>query len=158
MKFKVDSYVLEYDEEHNKYYISFEDSIGNECEMEIDEGLFNVYKDSKKKEIKLKNEKSRHLEHSEQTDNSIYVKAFYKPKSVEDEVIDNINGKILKEARKELTETQNKRIELHIIQKKSLRDLAKIENVRKKQIEKSINLGLKKIRKIFINRGGQNPF
>ena len=48
-----------------------------------------------------------------------------------------------------LTEAQYRRIDLHIVNEITIRDLAKIEKVQKKQIEKSLQLGLKKLKKFF---------
>ena len=48
-----------------------------------------------------------------------------------------------------LEEAQYRRIELHIINEITIKDVAKLENVQKRQIEKSLRLGLKKIKKFF---------
>ena len=57
---------------------------------------------------------------------------------------------------KQINEVQNRRIELQIINEITIREVARLENVKKRQIEKSLNLGLKKLRKILKDRGGQN--
>ena len=48
-----------------------------------------------------------------------------------------------------LTEAQYRRIDLHIINEITIRDVARLEKVQKRQIEKSLQLGLKKIKKFF---------
>ena len=40
MQYKVDSYTLEYVESEDKYYISFIDSVNQECRIEIDKEIF----------------------------------------------------------------------------------------------------------------------
>ena len=55
----------------------------------------------------------------------------------------------MQQALQNLTETQYRRIDLHIVNDITIRDIAKLEKVKKKQIEKSLQLGLKKIKKIF---------
>ena len=151
MKYEVDSYTLEYIENEEKYYISFNDSVGKECRLEIDKDIFDIYLKSKKAYIKIKNETSRYLEHSELDEEQLYKRIFKQPESVENIIIkDNDNNKLNK-ALSTLTETQLRRVELHIINAITIRDLAKREKARKKQIEKSIYLGLKKIKKFFEN-------
>ena len=55
----------------------------------------------------------------------------------------------LNEALKNLTDIQLRRIELHIVNEITIRDLAKLEKVQKSQIQKSLQLSLKKIKKFF---------
>lgn len=72
MQFIVDTYNLEYVESENKYYISFKDSVDNEYKIEINKEIFETYKESKKSYIKIKNEFSRYIEHSELTEITLY--------------------------------------------------------------------------------------
>ena len=72
MQYEVDSYTLEYMEDENKYYISFVDSAEQDCRIQIDKEIFDTYMKSKKAYTKIKNETSRHLEHSLLTDEEIY--------------------------------------------------------------------------------------
>ena len=156
MKYEVDCYTLEYIEGEDKYYISFKDSVEQECTLEIDKEIFDTYIISRKAYTKIKNETSRHLEHLPLTDIEIYKRSFYPCDSAEDIVLKDMDKDRVNKAMKELTETQYRRINLHIINKVTIRDVAKLENVKKRQIEKSLNLGLKKLRKILKDRGGQN--
>lgn len=149
MQYEVDSYTLEYIEEEDKYYISFRDSVEQDCKLEIDKEIFDTYMKSKKAYIKIKNETSRHIEQSELTEEQIHTRAFENNKSAEDEAIKNIEKEKMNEALKKLTDVQLRRIELHIVNEITIRDVAKLEKVKKRQIEKSLELGLKKIKKFF---------
>lgn len=149
MQYEVDSYTLEYMENEDKYYISFVDSVEHECRIEIDKEIFDIYMKSKKAYIKIKNETSRHLEQSVLTEEDVYNRSFNPIESVEEIVIKKIDKGKIREALKDLTETQYKRINLHIVNEITIRDVAKIEKVQKRQIEKSLQLGLKKIKKFF---------
>lgn len=120
MRYEVDSYTLEYVEDEDKYYISFRDSVEQDCRIEIDKDIFDTYTNSKKAYIKIKNETSRHLEQSDLTEEDMYKRAF---EPVE--------------------------IDLHIVNEITIRDVAKLEKVQKSQIQKSLELGLKKIKKFF---------
>ena len=149
MKYSVDSYILEYIENENKYYISFLDSANQECRIEIDKEIFDIYMSSKKSYVKIKNETSRYIEQSELTEEDIYNRAKYKVKDAEEIFIDNLEREKLRKAKEKLTDTQIRRLELHIVDEVTIRDLAKLENVRKNQIEKSIQLGIKKLKKLI---------
>lgn len=149
MQYEVDSYTLEYIEEEDKYYISFRDSAKQDCRLEIDKEIFDTYMKSKKTYIKIKNETSRHIEHSDLTEEQLYTRAFYNAESAEDKALKNIENQKMNEALRNLTDVQLRRIELHIVNEFSIRDIAKIENVKKRQVEKSLQLGLKKIKKFF---------
>ena len=104
---------------------------------------------SKKAYVKIKNETSRHLEQSKLTEEDIYNKSRYKVKDAEETFIDNLEKEKINQVKKQLTNTQIRRLELHIIDEITIRDLAKLEKVRKNQIEKSIQLGIKKFKKFF---------
>ena len=151
MKYSVDSYVLEYVENENKYYISFIDSAKQKCRIEIGKEIFDTYMKSKKAYIKIKNETSRFLEQAELTEEDIYNRAKFKEKNVEEILINNLEEERIKKAKEQLTDKQMRRLELHIIDKITIRDLAKLEKVRKNQIEKSIQLAIKKLKKFFEN-------
>lgn len=149
MQYEVDSYILEYIENEDKYYISFIDSAKQKCIMEITKDIFEAYKNSRKSYIKENNEFSRHIEHLNLTENELYKKSFKKENTVEEIVLKKIENEKLKNALETLTETQYRRIELHIVNQVTIRDVAKLEKVQKKQIEKSLAAGMKKIKKFF---------
>lgn len=149
MEYEVDSYILEYVESEDKYYISFLDSAKQNCRIEIEKEIFDVYMKSKKSYIKIKNETSRHLEQKDLTEEEIYNRAYLPKRSLEDEVIKKLDSEKMRLALKELTETQYRRIDLHIVNEISIRDVAKIENVQMRQIQKSLRLSAKKIKKFF---------
>ena len=149
MQYKVDSYTLEYDELKNKYYISFLDSAKQKCKLEIEKDIFDIYMNSKKAYTKIKNETSRFLEQSELTDEDIYNRSHQSFETTEEKYFKNIEKEKMRLALKTLTDTQYRRIELHIIDEVTIRDLAKLENVQKSQIQKSLKLGIKKLKKFL---------
>ena len=155
MRYEVDNYIVEHITETNKYYIYFKDSVNNECKIEIDQKIYEAYIESKRAYKKIKNQKTRYEENSEQTEISLYSKSMIKQKSVEDEVQEKIEKEKLKKAKSVLTETQKRRIELYIEEGMSLGKIAQIEGEGKSKIDKSISQGIKKIKK-FLNEGVQN--
>lgn len=151
MIYEVDSYKLEYMESEDKYYISFLDSAKQNCRIEINKEIFDIYINSRKAYTKIKNETSRHLEHFSLTEENIFNRALYEVETTEEVAIKNIERGKVNEAMKNLTDIQKRRIGLHIINDISIRKLAKLENVQKNQIEKSLKLGMKKLRKSLKN-------
>lgn len=149
MLYEVDSYKLEYIEPEDKYYISFIDSAKQNCRIEIDKEIFDTYMNSRKSYTKIKNETTRHLEHLSLTEENIYNRSFYEVQTAEDVAIKNIENNKVNEAMNSLTDVQKRRIELHLVNSITIRDIAKLENVQKSQIQKSLQLGIKKFKKFF---------
>ena len=155
MRYEVDEYIVEHIEETDKYYIYFKDSANKECKIEINKNIYGAYMESKKAYVRIKNQNTRYVEQSEQTEISLYTKAFFRTNNMEDEFIKKIELEKLKEAKKHLTEKQKRRIELHIEENKTIPEIAEIEGVCRTKIDKSIAQGLKKL-KIFLKTGGVN--
>lgn len=155
MQYEVDSYKLEYIEETKKYFICFKDSAGQDCRLEIKKEIYDIYMLSRKQYKKIQNQYDRHEEQSKLSDITLYKRALNKSPNVEDEVIDNITKEQLIMAKKQLTKTQLRRIKLHIEDNMTLKEIAIIEGVRKNKVDKSITMGMKKLRKFF-KVGGQN--
>lgn len=152
MRYEVDEYIVEHIEELDKYYIYFKDSVGNDCKMEIDKKIYGAYIESNKSYTRIRNQKSRYEEQSEQSELNLYMKALYKENSMEDTFIKKIEIEKLNKAKEILTEKQRKRIELHIEDKKTIPEIAEIEGVCRTKIDKSIAQGLKKL-KNFLKQG-----
>ncbi len=151
MQYKVDSYTLEHIENNgkDKYFIAFKDSVNKGCRIEIDEDIFNVYMESKKAYVKIKNEKDRHIEPRNLTEEEICKKAFNTIETVEKTVMKKMEKEKLNEVLENLTEIQLRRLQLHWFNEMTIRDIAKLEKVRKNQIEKSIKSAIKKLKKNF---------
>ena len=151
MEYEVDTYTLEYVENEDKYYISFKDSVGNDCKLEIEKEIFDVYMTSRKAYIKIKNETSRYLEHSELTDISLYNRSLNKKLEPDKLIIDNINEKkILKEI-SNLSAPQNRRIYMYIVDGLTMTEISEIEQCSISAISQSIKLGIEKIQKNLKN-------
>lgn len=149
----VDGYLIEEDKENGKYYINFRDYYGKHIKSEISKGVFDEYMIDKKIYKKMENEFDRHIEHSQLTETTLFNRASDNTYNLEDEVLKAIDIKKLLKAMNALSEKQKIRVELHICNNITIRDLAKIENVRKNQIEKSIKIAIKNIKKFLKTRG-----
>ena len=85
----------------------------------------------------------------------MYKRAFEPVESVEETVIKNIEKEKVNEALKDLTSTQFRRIDLHIVNEITIRDVAKLEKVQKVRYKKS-RTRIKKKKNFLKNRGVQN--
>ncbi len=152
MKYEVDSYILEYNEEINKYFIYFKDSVNNECRLEIKKEIFDTYKKSKREYKKIQNQYDRHEEHSEQSDISLYKRAFVSKVSLEDIVIEKISNSALRKIVQEVPEPHNHRLEMYFFEDMTIKEIASKENKDERTIRYSISKGIneiaKKIKKI----------
>ena len=147
MEYKVDSYTLEYIEDADKYYISFEDSAKQECRIEIEKEIFDIYMKSKKSYIKIKNETSRHLEHSLLSEVDIYKRAFEKSNNVVDIIMQKLESEKLQAALNKLTKEQRRRILLYYDYQLTMEEIALIEKCSKQSVQESIRWGMKKLKK-----------
>lgn len=147
MQFIVDTYNLEYVESENKYYISFKDSVDNEYKIEINKEIFETYKESKKSYIKIKNEFSRYIEHSELTEITLYNRCMQKNKKIEELIINEKETESITEIIWKLPNPQNRRVYMRVIEKFTISKIAKIEGCSKSAISQSVRLGIEKILK-----------
>ena len=145
MQFIVDTYNLEYVESENKYYISFKDSVDNEYKIEINKEIFETYKESKKSYIKIKNEFSRYIEHSELTEITLYNRCMQKNKKIEELIINEKETESITEVIWKLPNPQNRRVYMRVIEKFTISKIAKIEGCSKSAISQSVRLGIEKI-------------
>lgn len=147
MKYEVDSYILEYIKETGQYYISFRDGLGNGQQIEISREIFEEYMKSKKAYIKIKNETTRYIEHSEIYSNNLNKRATKREKTVE-EIVENkiIREEILKTVNS-LPEKQKMRIKMYYEDNKTLEEIAKIEKCSFQAIDYNIKIRNKKFKK-----------
>ncbi len=103
-------------EKNDKYYMSFSDGQGVRYEMEIQKELFDMLNQFELDDLSVLNEWDRHIEHFEQTEQSLNRRAYYKAESVEDAVLRNIEYERLHRAISELPETQRRRLTLYYFQ------------------------------------------
>lgn len=151
MKYEVDTYKLEYNENTNKYYISFHDSVGKECEIETEKEIFDVYMKSKQEYKKIKNQYDRHEEHSEQTENNLHQKTSINRKSFEDIIINKLMYSDLRKVVRELPIPHNKRLEMYLFKELTVQEIALKENRKERTIRYSISKGISEIVKKMKN-------
>lgn len=132
-----------------RYYISFKDGQGIYHEFEIDKSLYDAFDSFELEDVRYFNVLSRHIEQSEIWDTTLNIRALKKPESLEEAVLKNIQIEKLHEAIKQLPETQQRRLILYFFGGMTYEQIAAIENCKHPAIVKSVNIALKKLKKIL---------
>lgn len=136
-------------EKNGKYYLSFSDGQDVRHEMEIQKELFDMLNQFELDDLSVLNEWDRHIEHFEQTEQSLNRRAYYKAESVEDAVLRNIEYERLHRAISELPETQRRRLTLYYFRGLTYEQIAEMEGCSHPAVIKSVSAAIKKIRKIL---------
>lgn len=104
---------------------------------------------AKRDNISYLNRVSRHIEHSELTENSLNDRVFYKEESLEETVSRCIEYELLHKAISKLPETQRRRLLLYFFGELSYEQIAKLEGCTKMAVKGSVDIALKKLKKLF---------
>ena len=136
-------------ENNGRYYLSFKDGQGVQHDMEIEKELFDVFNRFELDDLSILNEWDRHIEHFEQSEQSLNRRAYYKAESVEDAVLRSIEYERLHKAISELPETQRRRLIFYYFQELTYEQIAEIEGCSHPAVIKSVHAAIEKIKKII---------
>lgn len=143
-KFNDNPYTLESIEKKEIYIINFKDYKGELHSVLVDKKVFDVFDENEKYENARFFEYSKHLLHEELNEET--VAAEY---SIEDELINNLTIKELKNIIETLPKNQKRRIKKYYFEEKSLEEIAKEENCSKVAIKYTIDAAINNISKKF---------
>lgn len=138
-------------ENNGRYYLSFKDGQAVRHEMEIQKDLFDMLNRFELDDLSILNEWDRHIEHFEQTKQSLNRRACAKAESVEEVVLRNIEYEQLHQAIATLTETQQRRLTLYYFRGLTYKRIAEMEGCSVSAVVSSISAAIEKIRKILSN-------
>jgi DNA-directed RNA polymerase specialized sigma24 family protein len=134
-----------------RYFVNFKDVDNVLQEVEVTYDVYLVFEDSLRKEKSLTRWLRRRIERAALTDIEIYKRALHRPKSVENEVLDNLRNEKLEQAISELPETMRRRFILYHDCGLTYERIARIENRNIKSIFESIRAAEGKIREKMKN-------
>ncbi len=146
-KDKYNPYTLTITEGH--YYLSFKDGRGKQQNIEIDEILYQTFDRFELEDISHLNRVSRHIEHSELTDETLNDRAFYKAERIEDIVSESIEYEQLHRGGSELPEVQRRRLKLYFFGELTYEQIAKMEGCTKRAVKFSVDIAVEKLKKNF---------
>lgn len=129
--------------------MSFKDRQGVRHEMEIQKDLFDMLNRFELDDLSILNEWDRHIEHFEQTEQSLNRRACAKAESVEEIVLRNIEYEQLHQAIATLTETQQRRLTLYYFRGLTYKRIAEMEGCSVSAVGDSISAAMENIKKIL---------
>ena len=136
-------------ENNGRYYLSFKDGQGVWHDMEIEKELFDMFNSFELDDLSILNEWDRHIEHFEQTEQSLNRRASNKAESVEEVVLHNIECEELYRAIAALTETQQRRLTLYYFRGLTYKRISEMEGCSVSAVRGSISAAIENIKKIL---------
>ena len=146
-KDKYNPYTLS--QKEDKHYLSFRDGQGVLRELQITKELFEVLNRFELDDLSILNEWDRHIEHFEQTEQSLNRRAFFKTESVEETVLRSIEYERLHRAITQLPETQRRRLLLYYFEGLTYEQIARMEGCTIMPVKRSIDSAIKKLKIFF---------
>lgn len=132
-----------------RYYLSFKDGRGKQQNIEIDEALYQTFDRFELEDISHLNRVSRHIEHSELTEETLNDRTFHKAKQLEDIVSESIEYEQLHRAVSKLPKVQRRRLKLYFFGEMSYEQIAKLEGCTKRAVKFSVDIAVEKLKKNF---------
>ena len=129
-----------------RYYVSFTDGQGIHRETEVSRPVYVEFLRFIRIERNLRRWDERHLEQSELTDETLYSRALYPPKSVEETAFDSLRNEQLRLAIQELPEIQRRRFVLYHEFGLTYQQIADMEGCTKMPVKRAIERAEEKIR------------
>ena len=118
-------------------------------ELQITKELFEVLNRFELDDLSVLNEWDRHIEHFEQTEQSLNRRAFSKEESVEETVLRSIEYERLHRAITQLPETQRRRLILYYFEGLTYEQIARMEGCTIMPVKRSIDSAIKKLKLFF---------
>ncbi len=136
-------------EKDGRYYLSFKDGQAVRHEMEIQKDLFDMLNQFELDDLSILNEWDRHIEHYEQTEQSLNRRACLKTETVEEAVLSRMEQEQLHKAILALSEIQRRRLTLYYFQGLTYEKIAEIEGCTKMAVKFSVDIAVEKLKKFF---------
>ena len=131
-KYRDNPYNINYNESNNTYIVVFNFN-SKEEKVNISKEVYDVFNRSELTDIKQMNERDRHYDNNEMTDEFIYRNSVVKNETVEDIVEKKMMSEKLQKAINMLSENQKRRLLKYYFQNMTLEEIAKEEGVSFKQ-------------------------
>lgn len=148
-KQKDNPYTISYNDLTNTYTISFKDNKNNQQHINVSKKVYDTMNKFELEDISQMHEYERHIEHSEIYENNLNARAKNKEASLEENFIQNITKKELRQAINSLPKLQRQRIKKYYFEEKNEREIAKEEHVSQQAIHKSLQLAKANLKSIL---------
>ncbi len=134
-----------------KYIVTFIDNKKNKNNVEVSQEVFNLFNKFELDDLSQMHKYERHIEHLDIYDNILNSKYTINQKSLEEEVEEKLLRDDLKNAFKNLSNVQKRRIKMYYFDEMKLKDIAEIEHCSIMSVKESIDSGIDKLRKSLKN-------
>lgn len=146
-KDKDNPYVLGFNSNTNSYTITFIDSLKILQTIEITEEMYLEFNKFELDDLSYMNKFDRHIEHLEQTDESIYNRTLKKSDDLCDLVFNNILYEELNKEINYLPDIQKRRLKMYFFDGLTLKKISEIEGCSIRSIKYSIDIAINKLSK-----------
>lgn len=138
-------------EEQGKLYVTFKDGQGIKQKIEVNNDIFNFFDDSELHDVRELNEFDRHIEHSEQSENTLHKKILSKDVHFEDIMMSKMRNGQLKKMLFCLTPLQRERVILFYWERFSCPEIAEMQGCTKQAVSLSIRQAREKLKEKILN-------
>ena len=138
-------------EEQGKLYVAFKVGQGIKQKIEVNNDIFNFFDDSELNDVRELNEFDRHIEHSEQSENTLHKKTLSKEVHFEDIMISKMRNGQLKKLLFCLTPLQRERVILFYWERFSCPEIAEMQGCTKQAVSLSIRQAREKLKEKILN-------
>lgn len=128
------------------YYISFTDSAGNFQDLEVSETLYFEFRKLERKNRNLQQSDQRHKERNEVYEETLNKRAVFKPKGVEELIMETELSELLQKTIDSLPEIQRRRFLLYYEYDYKYYQIGAMEHCTASSVGKSISIAKEKVR------------
>lgn len=132
-----------------RYIVAVSCEKGKTREVFVSKEIYEALDELRLYDRRIEHQIERHNEFSELTDETLYDRAFFKPKPVDEVVLDNLLAEQALEALRTLPFTQKKRFVLRNILGLTYAEIGALEGCCARSVKDSVDLATKKIRRIL---------
>lgn len=128
------------------YYISFTDSAGNFQDLEVSETLYFEFRQLERKNRNLQQSDQRHKEHNEVYEETLNRRAVFKPKGVEELIMETELSELFHKTIAILPEIQKRRFLLYHEYDLNYYQIGAMENCTPQAVRRSVIIAREKIK------------
>lgn len=128
------------------YYISFTDSAGNFRDLEVSETLYFEFRQLERKNRNLQQSDQKHKEHNEVYEETLNRRAVFKPKSVEELIMEAELSELLHKTIATLPEIQKRRFLLYHEYDLNYYQIGAVEHCTPQAVRRSVIIAREKIK------------
>lgn len=134
-------------EKQGKLFVAFKDGQGIEQKVEVNNEVFGLFDDNELHDIKESNEFDRHIEHSEQSENTLHKRTVSQHIQFEDMIFFKLRNSQVKEMLDCLPTLQRERIKLFYWESFSCAEIAEMQGCSRQAVSLSIRRAREKLKK-----------